>query len=66
VIVQEGEVALVEDAEPVLPLDFLQRVFAAEAGIIDAKDVPSLHPRRRAAALLHPLANLVVIGRCAC
>ena len=71
-LVEESEIVVVEALEELLPLDALERVLAAEAGIIDAQDSGIVSPAagldagRVSAALLHPAPDLVVVDRGFC
>jgi hypothetical protein len=69
VLIEEGQPVLVESLEPVVPGDALERVGAAEAGIVDAQDAEVAAARpgaadvgREPAARFDPLADLVAIG----
>ena len=67
--VDEGEVVLVERAEPVVPVDVLERALAAPPRKVDAQDAEvaafagASHVRGRAAARFDPGADFLVIGR---
>src|SRR4051794_12106585 len=69
VLIKEGQAVRIEGFEPLVPLDALERTFAAEAGKIDAKDsgvlfvAGALDVRREPAALLYPVLDLVMIDR---
>ncbi len=69
VVVQKRQFLLVELLEERLPTDFLQRIRAAKARVIDPQQSGlvtlfhgALYCSRVPAPLLHPAANLVVIG----
>src|ERR1043166_6502383 len=65
---QHGQLVAVEPLQELVPLDPLQRVLAAVAGVVDpqhagiAAAARPLHARRGAAAPFHPSPDLVVIG----
>ena len=68
-LVQKFEFAFIELLKKLVPADFLQRIFTAVPGKIDAQDAVatlfpggSLHYRRYAATLLHPGADRIVIA----
>src|SRR5699024_2712382 len=69
VLHDQREAALVELLEPVVPRDRLQRLRAGEAREIEPQhaDIAAIagaaDARRRAAALLGPLPDLVVVGQ---
>ena len=69
VLVQEGELVLIEALEPLVPADLLQTVLSAVAGVIDAQQtrvifgLGAFDPGRTSATLLDPRANGRVI-RC--
>src|SRR4051794_35310057 len=67
VLEDQGQAALVELLEEVVPGDRLEGVFATETGEVDpqhadvAPAASAAHARRLAAALLGPLADLVMV-----
>src|SRR5205823_6580048 len=68
VLVDEGELVAVEPVEELVPVDALEGLCSAVAGIIDAQDAGILaasglfHARGKAAARFDPVADFVVIG----
>src|SRR5438874_6786979 len=68
-LVEQRQALFFELLEELIPPDLLQRAFAAVAGKIDAEQAGVVAPagaadaRRRAVSLLHPPADLAVVGR---
>src|SRR5205085_599145 len=72
-LVEEGQLVLLERVEPAVPVELLQAPLPAEAGKVDTQDAGiaavvarALHVRRFAAAGFHPVHDGLVVGGAVC